>query len=116
MIKRDYPSFLLYTFGFLLLWEWLRPVEQLTETEHIETFIIFLIISFALSFLHLKWVWQYLIKMIFILYSINRIHYDEGFFQFGWFKSLLTDVIDNIGLIAAREWNDLSNEFRTLLF
>ncbi|MBT2719736.1 transglutaminaseTgpA domain-containing protein [Bacillus sp. ISL-46] len=116
MIKRDYPSFLLYTFGFLLLWEWLRPVEQLTETEHIETFIIFLIISFALSFLHLKWIWQYLIKMIFILYSINRIHYDEGFFQFSWVKSLLTDVIDNIGLIAARDWNDLSNEFRTLLF
>lgn len=116
MIKRDYPSFLLYTFGFLLLWEWLRPVEQLTETEHIETFIIFLIISFALSFLHLKWIWQYLIKMIFILYSINRIHYDEGFFQFSWVKSLLTDVIDNIGWIAARDWNDLSNEFRTLLF
>ncbi|MGF6952783.1 transglutaminase-like putative cysteine protease [Neobacillus sp. B4I6] len=116
MIKRDYPSFLLYTFGFLLLWEWLRPVEQLTETEHIETFIIFLIISFALSFLHLKWIWQYLIKMIFILYSINRIHYDEGFFQFGWVKFLLTDVIDNIGLIAARDWNDLSNVFRTLLF
>ena len=115
-MKRDYPSFLLYTFGFLLLWEWLRPVEQLTETDHIETFIFFLILAFALSFLQLKWIWQYSLKFIYILYSINRIHFEEGFFQVSWFKEFFADLIDNIGVIAARNWNDLSNEFRTLLF
>ncbi len=116
MIKRDFPSFLLYTFGFLLLWEWLRPIEQLTETDHIETFIIFLVISFAVSFINLKWIWQYLIKIIYILFAINRLHFEEGFFEFTWFKSFFTDVAENIGLLVARNWNGLSNEFRTLLF
>ncbi|MFL6517633.1 MAG: transglutaminase, partial [Bacillus sp. (in: firmicutes)] len=116
MIKRDFPSFLLYTFGFLLIWEWLRPVEQLTETDHIELFIFFLVVAFAAAFLNLKWIWQYIIKSIFILYAINRIHYEDGFFQVTWLKSFFTDIAANIGFIVARNWNDLSNEFRSLLF
>lgn len=116
MNKRDFPSFLLYTFGFLLLWEWLRPIEQLTETEHIETFITFLVVSFAVSFFNLKWIWRYSIKIIFILFFINRYHFEGGFFELSWVKAFLIDVVDNIGMIVARNWNVLSNEFRTLLF
>lgn len=116
MKKRDFPTFLLYTFGFLLLWEWLRPVEQLTETGHIETFIIFLVISFAVSMLHLKRFWRYGIKIIFILFSINRLYYQAGFFELTWIKAMIVDLSDNIGMLAARSLNNLSNEFRTLLF
>ncbi|MEH7307204.1 transglutaminase TgpA family protein [Neobacillus drentensis] len=116
MIKRDFSSFLLYTFSFFLLWEWLRPIEQLTETEHIEIFIIFLVISFALSFLHFKWFWKYSIKTFFIFYAINRLHYEEGLFDSTWVKDFFRDIADNFGLLAARNWNGLSNEFRTLLF
>ncbi|MEH7336243.1 transglutaminaseTgpA domain-containing protein [Neobacillus drentensis] len=116
IMRRDLPSFLLYVFGFLLLWEWLRPVEQLTDTANIETFIIFLVISFALSFFQMKWFWQSIIKLIFILYSINHFYYNAGFFQFTWWKAFLGDAADNLGLIVARNWNDLTSEFRTLLF
>ena len=116
MIKRDSSSFLLYTFSFFLLWEWLRPIEQLTETDHIEMFILFLVISFALSFFDLKWFWRYSIKIIFILYSINQIHFEEGTPASTWMKAFFKDIIENLGLIAARNWNGLSNEFRTLLF
>ncbi|MFF2449445.1 transglutaminaseTgpA domain-containing protein [Neobacillus sp. NPDC058068] len=115
-MKRDFPALLLYTFGFLLLWEWLRPVEQLTATGNIETFIVFLLISFALSFLQMKWVWQGIVKVVFILFSIHRFYYDEGFFKFSWLMSFVKDLVNNISLLFARQWNDLSNEFRTLLF
>ncbi|MGG3469121.1 transglutaminaseTgpA domain-containing protein [Neobacillus pocheonensis] len=116
MMRRDLSSFLLYVFGFLLLWEWLRPVERLTDTDNIETFIIFMVISFALSFFRMKWFWQALIKVLIILFSINRFYYEEGFFHFSWLNTFLTDVVDNLGLIVARSWNELTNEFRTLLF
>ncbi|WP_066073459.1 transglutaminase TgpA family protein [Neobacillus soli] len=116
MRKRDLPSLFLYTFGFFLLWEWLRPIEQLTETDNIEMFIFFLLLSFAISFFHMKWPWQLIIKLVFILYSVNRLYYQEGFFQFRWLKAFITDGADNIVLLAGRHWNDLSNEFRTLLF
>ncbi|WHY78044.1 DUF4129 domain-containing transglutaminase family protein [Neobacillus sp. WH10] len=115
MMKRNFPSFLLYTLSFFLLWEWLRPIKQLTDTDHIETFIVFLLVSFAVSFVHLKGIWQFLIKLLFILFSINRTHYDEGFFHLSWLKSFGSDIANSIGLLVARQWNDLPNEFRTLL-
>jgi transglutaminase-like putative cysteine protease len=115
-MKRDFSSFLLYVFGFLLLWEWLRPIEQLTETAHIETFVIFLLISFLMSFIQVKWIWQFLIKWFYILFFINRFHYEEGLFHLSWLKSFSIDLKNNILLLFARNWNDLSNEFRTFLF
>ena len=116
MMKRNFSSFLLYTLSFFLLWEWLRPIKQLTDTDHIGTFIVFLLVSFAVSFVHLKGIWQFLIKLLFILFSINRLHYDEGFFHLSWLKSFGTDIANSIGLLVGSQWNDLSNEFRTLLF
>lgn len=115
-MKRNFPQFLLYAFGFLLLLEWLRPIEQLTETNHIETFIAFLLVSFLASFFNIKRIWQFIIKLLFIFVSINRFHYHEGFFHFRWLKSFFIDFKNNMGLIFARNWNDLSNNFRTLLF
>lgn len=116
MNKRDLPSFLLYALGFLLLWEWLRPVEELTDTNHIGTFIVFLLLSFLLSFLNIRWLWQFLMKTIYILASINRYYYQESFFHLNWLKACLFDVKNNIILLFTREWNDFSNGFRTILF
>ncbi|MED4203894.1 DUF3488 and DUF4129 domain-containing transglutaminase family protein [Neobacillus mesonae] len=115
MSKRDWPTLLLYTLGFVLLWEWLRPVEELTETDNIEVFVVFLLLSLALSFLKMKWIWQFIIKTVYILYFIHRFYYEGSFFQFRWLKLFTADFIHNIGLMFARNWNGLSNEFRTFL-
>nr|WP_263323780.1 DUF3488 and transglutaminase-like domain-containing protein [Neobacillus sp. Marseille-Q6967] len=115
-MKRDFSSFLLYAFGFLLLWEWLRPVEQLTTTDNIETFVIFLLVSFGASFLKMRWIWQLILKTGFILFAINRFHYEEGLFQINWITAFMGDVLQNFSLLWSRNWVDLSFEFRTLLF
>lgn len=114
-MKRDVQTFLLYLFGFLLLWEWLRPVEQLTTTDHIEMFVIFLLLSFALSFLKVRWIWKTIIKIWFIFFSLNMFHYEEGFFQLSWL-SVFSDLTTNFSMILNRNWLGLTNEFRTLLF
>ena len=115
-MKRDFQTFLLYAFSFLLLWEWLRPVEQLTSTDHIELFVMFILLSFAASFLKVKWIWKTILKVWFILFSLNKFHYDAGFFDFSWLSSFFSDLITNFGLILARNWLELTNEFRTFLF
>ncbi|MEH7272992.1 DUF4129 domain-containing transglutaminase family protein [Neobacillus vireti] len=115
-MKRDIQSFLLYLFGFLLLWEWLRPVEQLTKTNHIEMFIIFILLSFAVTFLRLRWIWRTILKLWFILFSLNQFHYQDGFFQLGWLSSLFGELTNNFGMIFAQNWAGLTNVFRTLLF
>src|SRR4051812_16771639 len=115
-MKRNITTFLLYALSFLLLCEWLRPVEQLTDTNHLEMFIAFLLIAFAVSFFRMKWIWQSIIKILVILFSINQFHYQEGFFQLSWIKSFIIDISHNLGLLLVRDWNNLTNEFRTLLF
>lgn len=114
-MKRDFQSFFLYMFGFLLLWEWLRPVEQLTTTDHIEMFVIFILLSFTLAFLRMKWIWQMIIKLWFIFFSVNMFHYEEGFFQFRWITFITNDLTTNFSRIVARNWLGLTNEFRTFL-
>ena len=115
-MKRDIPTFLLYVFSFFLLWEWLRPVNQLTDTSNMGIFIIFLIISFTASFLNLKVIWKSTLMLIFILFSIHHLHYEEGLFNISWLSSFTMDCMDNIRYLIGRQWYNLSNEFRTLLF
>jgi transglutaminase-like putative cysteine protease len=100
----------------MLLWEWLRPVEQLTQTDHIEMFVIFLLVSIGMSFLKVRWIWQTIIKIWFILFSLNKVHYDEGFFQFSWMSAFISEIGTNFSMIFARNWTGLSNEFRTVMF
>jgi transglutaminase-like putative cysteine protease len=114
-MKRDFQSFLLYMFGFLLLWEWLRPVEQLTKTNHIEMFVIFILLSFTVAFLRMKWIWQMIIKIWFIFFSVNVFHYEEGFFQFSWLTFFTNELAINFSGIVGRNWLGLTNEFRTFL-
>ncbi|MEH7250992.1 transglutaminaseTgpA domain-containing protein [Neobacillus niacini] len=115
-MKRDFQTFLLYAFSFLLLWEWLRPVEQVTSTDHIELFVIFILLSFAVSFLKLKWIWKTILKGWFVLFSLNKVHYDTGFFDFSWLSSFFSNLITNFGLILTRDLLAITNEFRTFLF
>ena len=115
-MKRDFQTLLLYAFSFLLLWEWLRPVEQLTDTDHIELFVIFILLSFSVSFLKVKWIWKTILKIWFIFFSVNKLHYNTGLFDFSWLSSFFSDLATNFSLILAGNWVDITNEFRTLLF
>ncbi|MDQ0202196.1 transglutaminase TgpA family protein [Neobacillus ginsengisoli] len=115
-MKRNFPTFLLYAFAFLLLWEWLRPIRQLTNTGHMETFVLFLLISVLSYFLRIKWIWKFLINLMYIMVSINRLYYKEGFFHLSWLQSFFSDFKNNMVLLFARNVEDLSNELRTFLF
>ncbi len=43
-------SLFLYLLGFLLLWEWLRPVDALTDTGNIYIFLGFLSLCLVVVF------------------------------------------------------------------
>ncbi|WP_059174265.1 transglutaminaseTgpA domain-containing protein [Bacillus sp. FJAT-27445] len=112
----DLGSLLFYGLGFLLIWEWLRPLEELTDTNNMEVFIIFLVIAFASSFFQLGRMLQFFIKSFYILYAIYRFYFDGGFFRAGWVGDFLNDITMNIGLLISRDFQQLSNVFRTILF
>lgn len=114
--KRDWGTFLLYTFGFVLLWEWIRPLKQLTDTGNIGVFVFYLLLSFLLAFLQTRMWLSFLIKILYILSNIYIYHYEGGFFSIKWIVSLFADMRDSITYIIAGNWVDLSNQFRTILF
>ncbi|MED3561423.1 transglutaminase domain-containing protein [Bacillus xiapuensis] len=116
MRNRELSPFLLYVFGFFLIWEWIRPIEQLTDTSYIWVFILFLLLSILMSFFRVKWIFSILIKVFYILFFINRLYYQEGFFYNGWLTAFLADLKHNTVLLFSRNWNDLSNDFCSFLF
>jgi transglutaminase-like putative cysteine protease len=114
--KRDFGTLLLYVFGFILLWEWIRPLKELTDTGNIGVFIFYILLSFALAFFQVRiWI-SFLIKIFYIINCIYVFYFDGGFFSILWFSSFLKDLVGNIAYIWNGEWVELSNVFRTLLF
>lgn len=47
---KRFSTLVLYLFGFLLIWEWIRPLEQLTDTGNVWVFLLFLCIALAMDF------------------------------------------------------------------
>lgn len=106
----------MYIFGFLLLWEWLRPLEQLTDTSNIGVFLLFIFISLLLSFIGTPILISGCVKWVFTIVALHFLYIDEAFFQFKWVSIFITDFIESFQIIIARDWSNLSNLFRSFLF
>lgn len=114
--KQTMPALLLYLLGFLLLWEWLRPVDELTDTGNIHIFLVFLSLCLVLSFLKVQVFVGALLKTVYILYFIHHYYFEGSFFQLSWLSQFLGDLILNISYSFHMDWNALTFEFRSLLF
>lgn len=107
---------LLYTFGLLLITEWLRPVEKLTDTGNIVVFVLFVIFSLLLHYFHFHWLIRCTLLSVYIMISVQFLHSKTALFEFSWFKGYLLDFTANLSNIYDGKWELLSNPFRTFLF
>ncbi|WP_079504143.1 transglutaminase TgpA family protein [Mesobacillus jeotgali] len=114
--KKDAAFFLLYIFSFLLLWEWLRPLKELTDTGHLSVFLGFVFVSLMMSFFNMPIVPGAFIKIIIILYCVHFMYFEGTFFSAEWFVQLGNEIMANAVIIINAEWTEISNIFRTLLF
>lgn len=113
---RTYMKLLLYVFGFLLLWEWLLPLEQITKTSQIHYFIIFVVFSIILIFLGTPWLISWPVKSAFILIFLYLIFREANEPIIVWLPRFGTEIQLNISQLASKNWTELSPEFRSLLF
>lgn len=114
--KKDLVTFILYFFGFMLLWEWLRPVEQLTDTANIWVFIIFIVVSLLLGFFKIPRIFSVVLKAGYIVCVLQFLHGDGTFLQLQWIAYFLTDLRYNAGMMLNQDWLQLTDMFRSLLF
>ncbi|WP_336124768.1 transglutaminase domain-containing protein [Niallia taxi] len=109
-------NLMLYVLGFFLIWEWLRPMEQLTNTGNILVFIIFLILSLAMAYLRFAPILSGLIKLVYIIFILQSLYYETSFLTFSWIGPFMAEMIDNIAILFDTNWPDLTNMFKSLLF
>ncbi|MFD1780787.1 transglutaminaseTgpA domain-containing protein [Fredinandcohnia salidurans] len=114
--KRDVRNLLLNIFGFLLLWEWLRPLETVTDTKETAGFIIFIGVSFLLLYLRVPFVFSALIKIFLIFYMIHSLYFRYDFLDSTWLGIFISDFMKNIGLMFQANWLGMTPIFRTILF
>lgn len=107
---------LLYIFGFFIFLEWLYPIGQISDTSHLEFFILYAGFCFFISLFKLSW-WQTgLFKGIGMLFCIHLLFFDGSFLNIIWIQDLITDVLYNVDMLFAREWYQLTALFRSALF
>lgn len=106
----------LYICGFLLLWEWLRPLKQLTDTANLTVFIIFLVVSLVLAYFKVNIFVRNGIKLLYVLYTINLLYFEDSFFKLKWFFYVTDSVIENMRAVFQGSWVSLTDDFRSILF
>ncbi|PZX04495.1 transglutaminase superfamily protein [Psychrobacillus insolitus] len=106
----------IYFSVFLLLIEWLKPVIELTDTEHLKLFSYFLGISLLFYFVQLNWKITTPLKLIYIGGVIAFLYTEESLFS-RESVFFLTDTIQfNMQALLSQQWTGVTDDFRTLLF
>lgn len=107
---------ILYVFGFLLLLEWLYPLEQLTKTDGLSLFIGFAAFSFVLYAFRLKWWQSLIINSLFLLLIINYGYYSsEVFLSSYWIVQFIEEMLSNGSALIAGDWGYLTQVCRSVL-
>ncbi|SCC40004.1 Transglutaminase-like superfamily protein [Fictibacillus enclensis] len=109
-------SLVLYFLGFMLLWEWLRPLNQISSTEDTHVFVVFTAFLFLITYFQLPLWISFPIKFVALLYALHSLYYPDLFLSFQWVPHLLGDIQANMAMIWSRSWTELSSITRSLLF
>ncbi len=109
-------ALLLYGLGFLLFWEWLRPLSIISDTGQSEIFILFTAFLFLLSYFQLPFWLSFPIKGVAMVYALHEMFFPGSFFDFLWLNYFLSDLSQNVGFLFDGRFDRLSNVFRTSLF
>ncbi|QTM98196.1 DUF4129 domain-containing protein [Sediminibacillus dalangtanensis] len=107
---------IIYLCGFLLLWEWLRPLETLTDTGSLSAFVIYTGFCFTISVLNMKWWLSIPLKLGGLLFVLDGLFISEPMFSKGWFYLLYLHVQYNVEMISSQNWTEITPLFRSLLF
>lgn len=108
--------FIFYVLVFFLLREWLLPVMELTQTNYLSLFLIFVGISLIFSFFTFKWWLSGILKLGYIGWVLVFIYTDQVLFTSEAVSFLVGDIFSNVGVLFTRDWAGVTDSFRTLLF
>ncbi|MFD0051697.1 transglutaminaseTgpA domain-containing protein [Actinomycetes bacterium NPDC127524] len=111
----NFTHLLLYAFGILLLWEWLRPVDELTNTDNISIFILFAGLSILLHYFKTNILLRFTILIVYIAAALHYFYSNVPFFDPSWVFGYIADFYRSLTIVFHADWQMLSDPFRTFL-
>jgi transglutaminase-like putative cysteine protease len=114
--QRTIKTLVKYLLAFWLLWEWLIPLETVSDTGNIYVFAIFVAGCLLLSFLGVRFWLAAFIKSIYILYVLNMLFFEKTFFSLGWTLDLTNTIVYNFYFLVNFQFTEMTDAFRSLLF
>ncbi|MRG87390.1 DUF4129 domain-containing transglutaminase family protein [Salinibacillus xinjiangensis] len=106
----------LYIGSFLLLWEWLRPLDQITDTGNVLIFILYMSFCFFLTYMQIQWWITFPLKLLGLLFILDGLFFQEQFLSASWFQHLLFDIQYNFSVMSEQQWWEMTALFRSMLF
>lgn len=107
---------ILYALAFVLLLEWLLPVIELTDTNYLGVFLLFIAISFLLGLIRLRWWFSMPLKAIYLFVALHYVFFNTILVTKETMVLLLNDLLSNFPIILVGDWENITNPFRTILF
>ncbi|WP_102028751.1 transglutaminase-like domain-containing protein [Salirhabdus sp. Marseille-P4669] len=107
---------IVYIGSFFLFWEWLRPLEQITDTADIFIFVLYTAFCFFLSYMQLKWWIGSPLKLVGLLFILDGLFFYDPFLSKEWRIQFINEIQFNISAMMNQEWWEMTSIFRSLLF
>ncbi|WP_421102201.1 DUF4129 domain-containing transglutaminase family protein [Sporosarcina psychrophila] len=107
---------ILYILALILLREWLIPVIELTNSDHLTLFLLFVALSFFLALIKAKWWIVVPTKIIFIVVATHYVFFEKVLFTKETLVYVSGDFLSNAPIIINGDWESITNPFRTVLF
>lgn len=105
-----------YTLLFFLTVEMLFSLKGITTIARIDGFIIFSALMFSLYFLVKKRPLLISGAILTLLYTLYYLYYLKELTLYAWLKEFTWLIFNDIQLLTMGNWQDISYEFKTLLF
>ncbi|WP_271000963.1 DUF4129 domain-containing transglutaminase family protein [Listeria seeligeri] len=115
-MKKKLSLILLFVLSVLLISEWIYPFAELTELSTASWIILFITLSLASFFTHLRYYWTIPLHIV-MIYVVAGIYYaKDGIFSGQWFSSFFQITFSGFSDMVQFHSSDISMDFILIVF
>ena len=116
MVRQNkFERLFIYAIGFLLIMEWVWPLQVIAEIYNIQVFILFLLLDSILYLLRANRFIRLTILTSYMYVTVQYLYFYETVRTLFGPTNFFNDLIVNLGFLTSGEWSKLTDSFRTLL-
>lgn len=115
-MKKKLSLILLFILSVLLISEWIYPFAELTELSTASWIILFITLSLASFFTHLRYYWTIPLHIV-MIYVVAGIYYaKDSIFSGQWFSSFFQITFSGFSDMVQFRPSDISMDFIVIVF